>query len=277
MRAGPLANERVIALLNAHFVPVYAVNEDYRDGGPQPADERAEYRRIFKESLAAKLSTGTVHVYLLAPDGHPFDSLHVAQASKADNLIPALERAIAKYNAPADKPLVEPKPQSAPPQHGRGDAVLHLVARALRGGGSWGGMAENWIVLDREEQKRILPASAPAVGASWEIDKEIAAKILTHFYPPTENNDVRKNRFEELSLKASVIAADGGQCRARLDGRMKMRHDFYHKEDGKVVEATVVGYLDFDATQLTVRGLKLVTDEATYGCGSFGVAVDSAD
>jgi hypothetical protein len=29
MRAGPLSNSEVIALLNSSFVPVYAVNEDY--------------------------------------------------------------------------------------------------------------------------------------------------------------------------------------------------------------------------------------------------------
>ena len=29
MRAGPLSNKKVIDLLNAHFVPVYTVNEDY--------------------------------------------------------------------------------------------------------------------------------------------------------------------------------------------------------------------------------------------------------
>src|SRR4051812_48308477 len=101
MRAGPLADKSVIALLNSHFVPVYAVNEDYRDRGPKSALEKAEYKRIFKESYAAKLSTGTVHVYLLSPDGHPFDSLHVADAAKTENLISALQRAVERFKIPA--------------------------------------------------------------------------------------------------------------------------------------------------------------------------------
>jgi len=54
MRAGPLSNSTVISLLNRYFVPVYAVNEDYRDGGAQPPEEKAEYNRIYKEALAAK-------------------------------------------------------------------------------------------------------------------------------------------------------------------------------------------------------------------------------
>jgi hypothetical protein len=56
---------------------------------------------------------------------------------------------------------------------------------------------------------------------------------------------------------------------------MKMRHSFYHKEDGKVVEATVVGFIDFEPSSRNIRSFQLVTDQATYGGGTFGVAVRS--
>src|SRR5437763_16410211 len=100
MRAGPLSNSKVISLLNRFFVPVYAMNEDYRDGGAAPAADRAEYNRIFKQSLAPGLSTGNVHVYILSPEGIPVDSLPVATAGKTDRVSALLARVIEKLPMP---------------------------------------------------------------------------------------------------------------------------------------------------------------------------------
>ena len=54
-----------------------------------------------------------------------------------------------------------------------------------------------------------------------------------------------------------------------------MQHNFYHQEDGKIVEATVVGFIEFEPSTRNIRSCRLVTDHATYGGGSFGVAVRS--
>ena len=45
MRTGPFSQSEVINRLNAYFVPVYVVNEDYRENGPAPKEERAEMDR----------------------------------------------------------------------------------------------------------------------------------------------------------------------------------------------------------------------------------------
>jgi len=94
MRAGPLSNSKIIALLNRSFVPVYAVNEDYAPKGPAPAEEKAERERIFKEGYEHHWSVGTVHVYVLRPDGHLFGTLHVAEAAHGENLLALLEKAV---------------------------------------------------------------------------------------------------------------------------------------------------------------------------------------
>src|SRR5438094_70172 len=96
MRASSLSDAKVISLLNRYFVPVYVSNEEDADGGTGPADEKAEYKRIYLEAVKAGISSGTVHVYLLTSDGHPFDSLHVAEACKPEQLVPMLERAVQK-------------------------------------------------------------------------------------------------------------------------------------------------------------------------------------
>jgi hypothetical protein len=276
MRTGPFSNADVIHRLNAYFVPVYAVNEDYRKGGAAPEAEQAEYQRIYREALDKKFSTGTVHVYVLNPKGEVIGTRHVADAAKTKELIAFLDEKVFKLGSkpPPRTPIVEPKAQSVAPKHEKGSLVLHLAARGLGGGGSWDGTGENWIVYTPDEATALLPANAE-VGMTWDLDAKLAARLLVHVYPVTENNDPKKNEIREQSLKGKVISVKDGIALARLDGRLVMRHDFYHKPDGNIVETGLVGYVEFGPRTRTIGSLRLVTDGATYGGGKFGVAVRS--
>jgi hypothetical protein len=182
MRAGPLSNSKVISLLNRYFVPVYAANEDYRENGAAPPEEKAEYNRIFKESHAAKLSTGTVHVYVLNPQGHPMDSLHVAEAAKTERLVQMAEGVIKKLGVREGQAVVAPAAQCARPPCDAGSLTFHLTARSLDGRGAWSEFpVENWIVLGQNEWKKLLPAPKVRADDSWEIDRDVATQLLTHF------------------------------------------------------------------------------------------------
>jgi len=130
-------------------------------------------------------------------------------------------------------------------------------------------------VLSRAQWTKFLPPGHIGSGKSWEIDKEAAGKLLTYFYPATENNYVSTNRIDRQELKGRVIATQNGVIRVQLSGRLKMKHTFYLKEDSNFVEATLTGFLDFDPRKNTIRSFRLVTDEATYGSGTFGIAVRS--
>jgi len=95
-------------------------------------------------------------------------------------------------------------------------------------------------------------------------------------YPPTEDNDVGRNRIERQTLHATVVALNSGTIRARLDGSLRMKHRFDpERDDKKFVDATLTGFLDFDANRSSIRRLQLVTTQATYGKSAFGVAVRS--
>jgi hypothetical protein len=276
MRAGPLSSPRVIDLLNARFVPVFAVNEDYRDGGAAPAEERAEYERIYREALGKGLSAGTVHAYVVDPSGHPTASLHVADAARTDRLVAMLERAVSDGKAPeAGPPLVRPRSLSAPPKAAPGSVVLHLTARGHES--SWDGFpSEDWIVLGRSRREGLLPRGEVKEGTSWDVREDVATAILTHFYPQTENNDVSTHRFGRRALKGKVVAVEDGVARARVEGELEMTHRFYPgREDGNVVRANVVGWLEFEPATGRVRRLLLATDGATYGKGTLDVAVHS--
>lgn len=258
----------MISLLNAYFIPVYTSMEDYGSKGGVPDDEKKAYQKIYHASLSKKLSTGTVHVYVLTPDGDPIDSIHVAHANTA-KVTATLRGAIEKLGTKEGKPLVEIKPQAASPRAGEGELILYLIARGIPGkaAGFWQELpGEDFITYARDEWKRFLPPSGTTVGGSYEIDRAVAVKLLNYFYPSTENNDVSKNEIEQASMKATLVA-DG---RVRLDATLRMKHPFYHKKDEARVDAVAVGVVEFDTV---IRKFRMATEKATYNGGTFGVAV----
>ena len=278
MRAGPLSNRKVIELLNGCFVPVYTVNEDYGKNGIVPKEEKEERERIFKAGYAAKKSVGTVHVYILAPNGDLVDTSHVAEAAKPKKLIALLEKTAVDLKLTAGSPVAKPGPQSEAPACDKDCLALHLTARSLDGKGAWSEFpVENWIVLSPVDQRRITGQRKEVrPGDTWEIDAETARKLLTHFYPATENNDVSKNRFMQDKLNATVISRDGAVAKARITGNFKMEHSFYHKPDGNIAEGSVIGFVEFTPGTDRISAFDMITDKASYGGGTFAVAVRNA-
>jgi hypothetical protein len=278
MRAGPLSSPEVVDLLNHYFVPVFVSMEDYEDHGAAPAAEKAEYWRIYHTAHAAKMSVGSVHVYIVSPAGEPIATRHVAKAIEPGELKSLLEQVRHDLKTPRGEPLFKPSPQSVPPERARDDIALHLVARYAHQGGSWNEFpAENWLVLTPAQWKKLLPASEQneVVGTSWEIDPAVSTSILTHVYPQTENNDLRKNRIDRQSLKATVVAVDDSIIRVRLDGQLRMKHSFYPGRDTEqFVDATILGYFDFERASHRIRAVRIATDPANYDGQAFGVAVD---
>ena len=290
MRAGPLSNARVVALLNRYFVPVYLDNEDYGKNGTASAAEKAERKRILAAFAKAKLPAGSVHLFILT-DGQPFTSLHVANAAKVERLIPLLEHAIATLKPRPGPPVVPPVPQAAPPRRDADALALHVITRHLhRKGGrvvvdradarlgqtdnaSWTALpGENWVVLGRDEWNRLLAWDRREGGGAWLLDSGVAGKILTHFYPPSDNNNVATNRIRGLAVQARVMSV-GDVVRIRLDGRLRMEHAFNPQGERGLVEAALLGYLDYDVRRQRITALQLVTDGATYSGGPFGALV----
>lgn len=295
MRAGPLSNDRVIRLLNDHFVAVYVSNEDYEGKGPAPPEERAERNRIWREAAAARLSSGTVHAYVLSPDGRVVDSLHVAEAARVERTQEMLERAVERFPSRKESLPRTALKRLAVPETPEGGLVLHLVARYLRREGdrlltlaehaglgetrnaSWQAFpAENWIAFDRTAVTSLLPSRTLREGDSWMPDRATLARLLVYFYPSTECNDPGRNRIDEQNVTATVLSVKDGVTRARLRGRIRMKHNFYPaREDQNFTDAAIEGYLDFEPATSQIRKLRLVTDGAVYAGLPFGVAVQS--
>jgi hypothetical protein len=289
-----LSNRQVISLLNTYFVPVYISNEDYQEAGVAPPEEKAELRRIFQEGYAANLSVGTVHVYLLRPNGRLLDTMHTAPAANPQNLIPMLERCVQTLGTSAGTALVTPKPLSPPPA-GPETLRLRVVSRWLdrqdgklvlagqdENDANWSALpSAEWILWGADQWKPLLPPESLRVGQAWTLTGKEVRSLLAHFYPPTESWEPRPERIQTFTLRATLLSREGNRCRARLEGQLRLKHPFYHtKDDANYVTAPFVGYLEFAADRSRIFSLSLVTEEATYGEEAnrrpFGVTVSSA-
>lgn len=281
MRASSFSSAKVISLLNSYFVPVHMNNQE----AEAAANEKAARNRIYRDALAAGLKAGSVCAYMVAPDGRPLAvaPLNESLATDPERLAGLMEKVIRELKVAKGDALIAPQPSATPPADA--DAlVLHVVARYLerRGkdfvthdvkdvlgtkkAGNWGNLpSEGWVVLSKSQWTKLLPPGDVRPNTSWETDKAVAATVLNHFYPPTENTDLAKNRIDKLTLQARVEAIDKGVARARLEGRLRMKHPFYHKDDKNFVEADLIGYLEFDVGKQSVRSLRLVTDNGRYG------------
>jgi RNA polymerase sigma factor (sigma-70 family) len=276
VRANGFADDRVIARLNRSYVPVLAAAEDYVQGG-QRAEEGGEMQQIYHAARGAKLPASDECIYLLSSDGNVREVIAIKEIkSNAQALLNRLDAFVARHQPREGAPVVPAAPLSVPPSAPPEGLVLHLVARVDHRK-PWGEFpAENWLVLSPEEVEQLLAGAGTQPGDSWIINPVLSGQILTHFYPQTENNDVSKNRLDVQELRATVVATNGEIVRARLDGKLRMKHRFYsNREDDSFVDATLVGAIDFEPASRRVRAVRLMTEHATYGRYTFQVVLRS--
>jgi hypothetical protein len=257
----------VISLLNRYFVPVYSSNEETGPTGKASSGEKAERNRIYQEQFRTTGSVGEVFVYILSPDGHPIDGLDIGRATQPPIVIQRLERTVQTLKLAPGEPVVNPVRGAAPPVCLADSVVLHLVARGFRNGNWREFPGENWIVLTHSEWTRLFPAVAVRAGTSWNLDKDLTTKLLTGFYPPTEDTtSAERNRFDQESLTATLLSTQKGIARVRIEGNLRMKRTFYpNKADDNFVNAALLGFMAFETDSRRMDTFKLVTKQATYG------------
>jgi hypothetical protein len=286
MRAGPLSDEKVIALLNGSFNPVYAPYTSEETADVVSTEQEKEIQRIWRQTLEKKLPYGMVHCYLLAPGtGEVFDTLGVVKASVTNNLLDLLGRAVEKFKVKEGPPAVKPARQVFPSRVPSDALLLHLTARdlgckkvaapAVRERsctvGGWQDFAsENSIVLEKAEWMKLAP---PAGEKVWTVPQDVASKLLVYFYPQLESNLVSNHRVNDGALRASVVSSDKERVLVRLEGTLKMKR--VQEPDATFVEAPLAGYIDYDPAHRRVRAFRLMTESGKCGSRSFGVAVRS--
>jgi hypothetical protein len=286
LRASSLSSTKVIDLLNSYFVSVSLRNQDFDDKGAASAEAKAEKARIYRDAVKAGMHAGTVCVYLVSPEGTP---MAVAPANEnlvydPDRLAELMLQVVRQLNVVKSAPSIGTKPHSPAPQMSDGSLMLHIVARYLerkgdvcvpcdvkavlgtKNGRNWADLpSQEWVALSRPEWTSLLPRGEVRVGSTWKPNEDVTAKLLRHFYPPTENTDLKTNRVEKLVIQARVESIERGIAHARLDVQMRMKHPFYHRDDNNFVEAELVGYVRFKTNTRGIESLRLVTENGRYG------------
>jgi hypothetical protein len=286
LRASSLSSTKVIDLLNSYFVSVSLRNQDFDAEGAASAEEKAEKARIYRDAVKAGMHAGTVCVYLVSPEGTP---MAVAPANEdlvydPDRLAELMLQVVRQLNVVKSAPGVATNPHSRAPRMSDGSLMLHIVARYLerkgdvcvpcdvkavlgtKNGRNWANLpSQEWVALSRPEWTSLLPRGLVRVGSAWKPSEDVTAKLLRHFYPPTENTDLKTNRVEKLVIQARVESIERGIAHARLEGQMRMKHPFYHRDDNNFVEAELVGYVRFKTNTREIESLHLVTENGRYG------------
>lgn len=269
----------MIELLNAYFVPVYSRNEDVRGKNARvDPQEFAEHQRYFKEFQDAGMGGGAVWIYIMSPEAKVMPGIGKHRAlSKAEPVIEMLKETIEHLGTKPGPPVVKPRMQAAPPNAEQGSLMLHVTARGFNQG-SWRQFpGENWIALKRDEWTKLLPPGPVQAGSTWEVDPNVARKILTTFYPPTEDPTTHqdRNRFESHYLRGKVLSVEGNTVRARLDSKLRMRRSFYpNGKDDRLIEATSVGFIEFTPDKSFIQAMEMATHDAWFGDREeFGVGV----
>ena len=279
MRSGSLSQDKVIQLLNSSFVPVY-ISYEAHDSGDAPDAEKKEWQRIYHEATTRLHRSGTVHVYILAPaTNEVIESIDIGTATMPEKLLARLEAVVQTLKTPPGPPMVKPAPQSRAPKCEAGSLVLHLAARAYKG--TWNEFpVENWTVLSRAETARLLPPGDVAGGKSWELDKEVTARFLTNFLPNGFHYAAyQKVAVLEQSITATVVSLENGVALARLDGKLKLKHDtldFHVSPPARVAQFAqmpLTGYIEFEPAKLHIRALRVLADRATARDDSVEYAV----
>ena len=278
MRAGPLSNPKVIELLNQYFVPVTSQNELVaEDNSPGPPAEKAERKRIYLYFYGYKLGIGDVHVYIVAPNGNGIKSLDISNATNTDHMVAFLNSIVQEQHLTPGPPAVKPHPTSVAPEAPADSFVMHLVSRSMQGG-SWHEFpAENWIVLSKSETAQLLPAGTPARGATWQVPKPVAVKLVEWFYPQNEEKTgANRSRVDLADLRMTVTTLENGLARARIAGKVVLQHSFYPNGKSEDLAASELeGYIDFRVADRTIQRLRLVTDKAAYNGTPFRTSLVS--
>jgi hypothetical protein len=245
-----------------------------------PPAEVAERARIIDESIKRNLGYGTVRVYVTGPDGHTIASIGVVLALQNDNLLTFLQKVSEQLHVKPGPPVVTPRPQSVAPKNTPQNAlVIHATARGA-GNGSWREFpGENWIVLTPEQWNKVLPTGDVTVGTTWQVDPGVARTLLTVFYPQTEDTESRidRNKFDKHQINGKVISIENGVARARLDAAVQMSRMFYpgRVDSTSVINATILGFVDFATDRSHINAIEMVTSKALFGAEEFDASLRS--
>ena len=277
MRMGPFSNRQISDYLNGFYVPVYVSNEDYRAGKFGTGNLKL-LEQVWQQASEKKLPHGTVHAWLLAPDGELKTSMHVMHAMKESVLQRMLTETVRDLKIKPGNTLFRPQSQLKWPEVSEEQLILHASSQYSDRDGPTG---DDTIVLDRNEWQEFLPpkASDVTVRQEWRIGEELAQKILVHIYPYAPDWDTNPEQIAQCELTAYILPAKDGQSGPQVivRGFIRQQHNSQPGRDPLVVVAEIAGLVTPSSVVGGKPKILLTTGNAIYGARAFSSLIRSVD
>jgi hypothetical protein len=260
-----LSDERVIKLINRHFIPSW-FSRDHYQLGPMPPEEKAEITRLDGRRASHHMPGGNVCVFLIDADGDVLATLPVGSASNPDKLIAFLNAAIDTYKfgvrspeaarAAAGKP-VPTRPKAA-------DGRLFSIYTRFDDSGRGRGTSHDSVELSRAEWSAFVPRDPVREGDSWSPPAAVSAKLLKYGYPPLPHWWDGDSKVREAKLTFTVVSVSPTEVKLRIRGRLELVFPDTGKPTDGVATAQLVGAARVDPESRTLKSLHLTSEKGDY-------------
>lgn len=269
MRVGPLSNVKVIEYINQHFIPVFISNEDVLSG-KVGHDEKQLLLDIRKSAREQGLSDGTVHVYLVKTDLQVADVLHVAKASDIKLLMPWLRSISRRLNTTPGPVVVPPSSTTKQPKLKPGELLLQAKSQFNDRLSSY---VDDWIVLQQAEWMQFVESPQDASQREWNIDEQLAKKILIHLYPYAADWDLDFDKIKSASMRLSPMKTAGAERKLSISGRIQRIQNLQPGRSPAPLFVEIVGIVRVGSDGRPQ--ISLSTFKGTFGNRTFDGMVNS--
>ncbi|NDD28894.1 MAG: hypothetical protein EB084_11575 [Proteobacteria bacterium] len=287
-----LSKPETVKMLNSYFIPCFV---DFVNTAPGSRRWYLALRARLFERRREFNYRGGPQLWVVSPEGEPMAAFHVEDVQLfKDQVESTLARLVQRLGKPPGPPLARYVPRALSGM-ARDDIALHITSRFLlddtlaslepRVKASLDydvppipaappppstlfrirvkSPIDEWCVLNRAQEEALLPPAGARPGDAYAVPAEAASPIFRHMCPPTTNFNLAGEVLEaELNGR---VAVSGSEIRVQLSGRYGCQHQLWHARDKNVAEATVNGFLVFDATTRHLTRFGLVTDLGVYG------------
>ncbi|MCS6858896.1 MAG: hypothetical protein NZT92_01090 [Abditibacteriales bacterium] len=263
MRSGPLADGRLISLVQTDFVPV-AINQlRVRER----KDAEGDLFRLIRQQ-----NNTYQGLWFVTPDGKVLGQV---QSRYSDANLQAARAALEKWKAMASEPA-KPLPgrvvhpfDGLPPV-AEGSLRLAVFVRRLNSVGGDGFPAYDHVDLTADEWRSFIPTEA-RVGSRRAVSQSALRKIALTFWPEALSDPIRPGEIKSVALTATLTSVANEEWTVELSGKVHIDgSSAWGNCPRRTYHATLRGALRYRPPEQRLTALRLIADGSWHVATSFG-------